>query len=181
MPGKKLTGRTLKVARKLRAKNLAAHNAKLQETKTVPSPQVSVPVISHPENSGCLETILVSESNSHLTIERGTVNTAKVQSDLHELSAEATESEKSFILDTSAESELRKYLLNQSSEPDSDVDLPSVCGNCMKEGEDLRRCTGCKFIRYCSKNCQVTEWSAHKQYCKSIQTLSSLHDFSGCI
>ena len=67
----------------------------LQETKTVARPQVTVPLVSHPENSGCLITTFVFESNRHLTIERGTVNTAPVQSDLHELSAKAAESEKS--------------------------------------------------------------------------------------
>ena len=51
--------------------------------------------MSHPHNFGCsLEITTVSESNRHLTIERGTVNTAQVQSDLHELSVEAAESEK---------------------------------------------------------------------------------------
>ena len=108
----------IKVARKLRAENLAVPNAQLQETNTLLSPQVSVPVVSHRENSDCLETTIVSESNRYLTIERATVYTAQVQLDLHELSAEAAESGKSIILDTSNESEFRKYLLNQSSEPD---------------------------------------------------------------
>ena len=123
--------KNVKVAKKLRAENLAAHN-KLQETKTVPSSQVSVPAISQPEKSGCLEmTALVSESNSCVTI-----NTAQAQSDLHELSAEVAESEKSSILlDTSDELDFRKHLLNQFSKPDSDEDSssPSVCGNCMKK------------------------------------------------
>ena len=96
------------IARKLRAENLAAHNVQLQETKTAASPHVSVPVVSHPENYRCLETKVVSESNRHLTIEGGTVSTAQVQSDLHALSAEAAESEKSSILDTSDELEFRK-------------------------------------------------------------------------
>ena len=124
----------VKVAKKLRAENLAAHN-KLQETKAVPSSQVSVPVISQPEKCGCLEvTTLVSESNSCVTIEEGTDNTARTQSDLHELSAEAAESEKlSILLDTSDKLEFRKHLLNQFSEPDSDEDSPSVCGNCLKD------------------------------------------------
>ena len=163
------------------AENLAAHN-KLQETKTVPSSQVSVPAISQPETSGCLEvTALVSESNSCVTIEKGTDNTAKAQSDLHELSAEVAESEKSSILlDTSDELEYRKHLLNQFSEPDSDEDSPSVCGNCMKEGEELRRCLGCKFLRYCSKECQASDWPSHKHLCHSIQTMPSQRNFSGC-
>ena len=75
------------------------------------------------------------ESNSCVTIEKGTDNTAQAQSDLHELSAEVAESEKSStLLDTSDELEFRKHLLNQFSEPDSDEDSPSVCGNCMKKG-----------------------------------------------
>ena len=74
-----------------------------------------------------------------------------MQLDLHDLSAEAAESEKSSILDTSGELEFRKYLLSQSSEPDSDVDSPNICSNCMKEGEELRRRTCCKFVRYCPK------------------------------
>ena len=172
--------KNVKVAKRLRAENLAAHN-KLQETKTVPSSQVSVPMISQPEKSGCLEvTALVSESNSCVTIEEGTDNTAQTQLDLHELSAEVAESEmSSILLDTSDELEFRKHLLNQFSEPDSDEDSPSVCGNCMKEGEELRRCLGCKFIRYCSKECQASDWPSHKHLCHSIQTLPSLRDFSG--
>ena len=172
--------KNVKVAKKLRAENLAAHN-KLQETEAVPSSQVSVPAISQPENSGCLEvTALVSESNSCVTIEKGTDKTAQAQSDLHELSAEVAESEKSSILlDTSDELEFRKHLLNQLSEPDSDEDSPSVCGNCMKEREELRRCLGCKFVRYCSKECQASDWPSHKHLCHSIQTLPSLRDFAG--
>ena len=53
-----------KVARQLRAKNFAAHYAKLQETKTLASPQL--PVVSHPENSGaCLDsTTIYSEAKT---------------------------------------------------------------------------------------------------------------------
>ena len=170
--------KNVKVAKKLRAENLAAHN-KLQETKTVPSSQVSVPAISQPEKSGCLEmTALVLESNRCVTI-----NTAQAQSDLYELSAEVAKSEKSSILlDTSDELEFRKHLLNQFSESDSDEDSrsPSVCGNCMKEVEELRRCLDCKFVRYCSKECQASDWPSHKHLCHSMQTFPSLRDFSGC-
>ena len=114
-------------------------------------------MISQPEKSDCFEvTALVLESNSCVTIKKGTDNTAQAQSDLHELSAEVADSEKSSILlDTSDELEFRKHLLNQFSEPDSDEDSPSVCGNCMKEGEELWRCLGCKLVRYCSKECQA--------------------------
>ena len=98
----------------------------VSETKTIASPQVSV--VSHPVNSGaCLEpTFFDSEPNIHLTLEKETVHTAKFQSDLNKLCAEETESEQS----------------------DSEIDSPSASGNCLKEGEQSLRCTGCtRFIQ----------------------------------
>ena len=158
---------------KLRAENLAAYYAQLQETTTVASPQVYVD--SHSDNSECVDTATVSEPHRLLTVERETVNINQVQLDLNELSAQEAESEQSSILD-SDELEFRQYFFNQSSESDSEsvVDSPNVCGNCMKQGEEFPRCTGCKFVRYCSKKCQVTDWPSHKQLCKSIQTLPSV-------
>ena len=129
-----------KVAKKLSTENWAAHYARLQETKSVASPEV--PVVSHPEKSGaclesthfvsettkvaspqvsvdshpvnsgaCLEpTFLDSEPNRHLTVEEGTVNTAK----LNKLCADEAESKQS----------------------DSYIDSPSACGNCLKEGSN---------------------------------------------
>ena len=81
-----------KVARMLSADNWTAHYARLQETKSVAIPQV--PVVSHPEKSGaCFEpTFIDSEPKRHLTIEEGTVNTAKLQPDLNKLCAEEAES-----------------------------------------------------------------------------------------
>ena len=154
----------------LRAENLAAHYAQLQETRRVASPQVSVD--SHPDNSECVDTSTVSEPHRHLTVERETV-----QPDLNELSAQEAESEQSCILD-SDELEFRQYFFNQSSESDSEsvVDSPKVCGNCMKQGEEFPCCTGCKFVRYCSKKCQVTDWPSHKQLCQSIKALPSVRD-----
>ena len=59
----------MKIARQLRADNLAGHN-QLQETVTVASPQS--PVVSQPEK-GCLDrTSAVSQSIRHSTIERET-------------------------------------------------------------------------------------------------------------
>ena len=76
----------MKVPRQLRAENLALFY-KLLELQTVASPQISV--VRQPEKSGCLErTSAVSQSYSHLTIEREPVGTAQVHSDLNKLSAE---------------------------------------------------------------------------------------------
>ena len=164
-----------KFARKLSAENWAAHYAQLQEAKSVASPQsvVSLPeksgaclestnlvaspqasVVSLPVNSGaCLEpTVFDLEPKRHLTVE-------ELQPDLNKLCAEEAESEQS----------------------DSDIDSPSACGNCLKEGGQFPRCTGCKYLRYCSKNCQAEDWPSHKQLCRAIQTLPSLRDSSGCM
>ena len=131
----------------------------VSETTKVASPQVSVD--SHPVNSGaCLEpTFFDSEPNRQLSIEEGTVNTAKLQPDLNKLYAEEAESEQS----------------------DSDIDSPNACGNCLKEGEQFPRCIGCKYVQYCSKNCQLEDKPSHKQLCRAIQTLPSLRDSSGCM
>ena len=171
-----------KVAKKLSAEKLGLHYARLQEKKSIASPQM--PVVSHPERSGaCLEsTHFVSETTKvarpqfsvdslpvnsgaclepaffdsepkrHLTVE-------ELQPDLNKLCAEVAETEKS----------------------DSDTDSPSACGNCLKDGRQFLRCSGCKYVRYCSKNCQVEDWPSRKQLCRAIQTLSSLRDSSGCM
>ena len=86
-----------KVARKPSAENWASHYARLQETRSVASPQMPVPVVSHPVNYGaCLEPAFFdSEPNKHLTVEKGTV---KLQPDLNKLCAEEAESEQTLIL-----------------------------------------------------------------------------------
>jgi hypothetical protein len=38
------------------------------------------------------------------------------------------------------------------------------CGN-MKQPEELKACTRCKFISYCSRECQTKCWKKHKKYC----------------
>ena len=142
----------MKIARQLRAENLAGHN-QLQETETVASPQS--PVVSQPEK-GCLDrTSAVSQSIRHLTIERETVGTARAQLDSNRLSAEAAVEHSSILLENNK---------------DSDV----VCARCLKRGNqsELRRCTGCKSFSYCSKDCQISDWPSHKQMCKSIQSLN---------
>lgn len=34
------------------------------------------------------------------------------------------------------------------------------------------RCNGCKFIHYCSSNCQKSDWIDHKEECKMLQKVS---------
>lgn len=38
------------------------------------------------------------------------------------------------------------------------------CFVCQKD--DAKRCIGCKYIRYCNKKCQQSDWIRHKKDCK---------------
>ena len=33
---------------------------------------------------------------------------------------------------------------------------------------DLKTCTRCYMVAYCSKECQARDWSVHKDYCKQV-------------
>ena len=129
----------------------------LQETETLASPQFSVVSQSESENfAGLDSTSDVSQSSRYLTIEGDVVNTlftARVQSDLNKLSAEAAVEHSSISVDKCYDSKI-------------------VCTRCLKKGSltALRRCTGCKSSSYCNKDCQRSGWSSHKQLCKSIQS-----------
>ena len=37
------------------------------------------------------------------------------------------------------------------------------CGKCQKEA--FKRCSKCKSIWYCSRECQVSHWPEHKEGC----------------
>ena len=188
----------MKVARQLRAENLAAHYARLQETRKVASPQSPAvshsenskcrldrnspesrriaspqsPVVRHSEESGCLDrTPLVSESHSRLTIEKQT----SIHSDLlNELSAEEAETDKSVIPD-SDDSQFEKCLLNRIPEVEQDIESPNSCSNCLAEG-NFQKCSACRYVRYCSKKCQAEDWPSHKQLCKAIRTLPRVEE-----
>ena len=166
--------RRLKVARQLRAKNLAAHYARLQETRTVASPQfpavshsenskcrvdcnsperrriasLQSPVVRHPEESGCLEhSPLVSEPHSRLAIE-------EQQDLLNKLSVEEAEIDNS-VISHSDDSQLRKCLFSRI--PETDIESQNSFSNCLAEG-DFQKCLACKFVRYCSMKCRAEDW-----------------------
>ena len=42
----------------------------------------------------------------------------------------------------------------------------TLCATC-RAGGKLRRCAGCKAIRYCSSECQTIAWPAHKPQCRA--------------
>ena len=43
-----------------------------------------------------------------------------------------------------------------------------TCASCMikNEGGSFRKCGGCGYVRYCSRECQKKHWKEHKTYCK---------------
>jgi len=46
------------------------------------------------------------------------------------------------------------------------------CWNCSKNssnGEDLKKCTECKLAKYCDRECQKSDWKAHKLLHKELE------------
>ena len=46
--------------------------------------------------------------------------------------------------------------------------VPQFCHNCKKKDRDylFKKCSRCKVYYYCSKKCQLEDWSHHKHLCK---------------
>ena len=40
------------------------------------------------------------------------------------------------------------------------------CDNCGNRLKPLSKCTGCRKVSYCSRECQVQAWKEHKSECK---------------
>jgi hypothetical protein len=52
--------------------------------------------------------------------------------------------------------------------------ISCICRGCKKPLEAGKRCTGCLFARYCSRECQKKHWNeGHKQGCGAEKALSS--------
>jgi len=49
------------------------------------------------------------------------------------------------------------------------------CFCCKKEflKEKLLRCLGCNCVQYCSKDCSITDWATHKEYCRKFGVSST--------
>ena len=43
------------------------------------------------------------------------------------------------------------------------------CHKCQTNKEDLLKCSGCKKVRYCSRDCQKSDWETHKGECRKVK------------
>ena len=59
------------------------------------------------------------------------------------------------------------------------------CGNCGKEGQNMRCCAACGQVRYCDRDCQKRHWKQHKTVCRRRQEATAmtnqLHDQLGSL
>eukprot|EP00741_Cyanophora_paradoxa_P024365 tig00021795_g23527.t1 len=51
--------------------------------------------------------------------------------------------------------------------PYADLPAPKVCSTCLRGECDLQ-CSACKFVWYCSRDCQRKHWAEHKPECSAI-------------
>ncbi|KAI9221678.1 hypothetical protein BC828DRAFT_380378 [Blastocladiella britannica] len=49
-------------------------------------------------------------------------------------------------------------------------DQGSTCSWCFKQPAKLSRCTGCKLVVYCNRECQSADWSLHKHECAHLKS-----------
>lgn len=60
----------------------------------------------------------------------------------------------------------QKQIMNMFAEMMNNVkrEPPALCIVCDKPSSKI--CSGCKIIKYCSKECQLQNWPQHKSFCK---------------
>jgi hypothetical protein len=55
--------------------------------------------------------------------------------------------------------------------------LQTTCNNCTSE-TNLKTCVKCKFVKYCSKECQINDWTEHKKVCSLYSNKKNLKAFN---
>lgn len=70
--------------------------------------------------------------------------------------------------------EFRKILAAQYAEKTGEPScLGFICNKCKVIKPDIKQCSGCKMVRYCSLECQKSDWKNHKPCCLSHRTEES--------
>lgn len=49
----------------------------------------------------------------------------------------------------------------------NDVSFIYDCATCGKSSEKMYKCSKCKLVRYCDRDCQLADWKRHKSECKN--------------
>eukprot|EP00026_Physarum_polycephalum_P012855 Phypoly_transcript_13196.p1 GENE.Phypoly_transcript_13196~~Phypoly_transcript_13196.p1 ORF type:complete len:268 (+),score=35.33 Phypoly_transcript_13196:70-873(+) len=52
--------------------------------------------------------------------------------------------------------------------PQEYIESESCCKEDCQKSEGLKKCSGCKYAKYCSRECQKQAWANHKQSCKLL-------------
>jgi hypothetical protein len=47
------------------------------------------------------------------------------------------------------------------------------CAKCGELYPNMKRCSGCTFVKYCDNECQHNDWDHHKKICKHLQKIRS--------
>ncbi|KAM7358882.1 zinc finger MYND-type containing 10 [Cochliomyia hominivorax] len=120
-------------------------------------PEIRENLIKETEKSGGFIGIAQLQENIFLSNDREQIfkmaqrlNTAYNTDLLAELEAKTEDSEKT-VKDNNNE---------KSKNPDGKI---NKCENCFAEAE--KKCSNCKVVYYCSRKCQLDDWTEHKKKC----------------
>ena len=73
--------------------------------------------------------------------------------------------------DLSAEVDRRGALIPFEHLRDAAQDL-KTCAYCFSKQPKMKKCTGCRWARYCNRGCQTAHWQAHRPMCRPWPYLS---------
>jgi len=62
---------------------------------------------------------------------------------------------------------------NTNNNNNKSSSLIKVCQTCFHNNKPLRKCSSCQKVYYCSKECQIKNWSFHKVICRPLTANSS--------
>ncbi|CAI9736889.1 Hypothetical predicted protein [Octopus vulgaris] len=75
----------------------------------------------------------------------------------------------------------------EDGESFSKISVKGRCGKCKRSNVKLSKCTGCDNIEYCSKVCEIADWTDHRKSCQISESKGecancsrSMRKCSGC-